>query len=426
MLNCKIRIGDYILYNAFAFVAFWYFFFSSSVVLRPFPYLVWAVLAGVGLFLAAVKHIKVNLIDVCFVGGILFFCVISLYTKDSAVSIYTVINYLVYYSVARAIGTFCSSKAVIRLILLFCMLHLLFLFLQVLAPEVYFAKLLPLLPEYVHYDIKLQMLYNHSYYGFTLQTSMVAMYLSFGALLSGAMLFDPKHHLTKPVYLCLTGLFVLGILLTVRRGSSVVVLFLLAMMFLSSKEKAGNKLLLALLALAVLAVIGVENIPGFSQILEKFSSLLSDHGSILNGRDITFAKAVDAFLQRPLLGHGIGQVENAIGYAWLENSYLVVLVECGLLGAILYFLPFLLIFKRTLAECRRTEKQEAFVRFSLYVQLMYLIMSCIENYMAAPATLFPFFVAAFSSFRCAQETSAGDRGTIGDLQSLRGEFIPLR
>lgn len=391
-----------VLSGLLAFAALWYFYFSSSFVLRPFQYVFWAGMAGLSLLLWILANKPILKVDMWFFGGMIVIWLLSCFGTDALGSLTTMMNYLIYYLVAKMITNQNSSRTVINMILFFSLLHLVCIFVQVFAPDIYNATLLPLLPTAEHTEITEQMEYNEVYYGLTIQTSMIAMYLSIGAILSAVKISCETKKGTKLVFFVLLAIFMVGLLFTVRRGSVVAVVAILALMFLLSSGKAWTKAVAVIAVLFVLAWIGFENVPGLEGLLDKFERQ-ADKGMVLSGRENTFARALERFLDRPLFGFGIGHIEEALGYAWLENSYLVILVECGLVGAILFFAPHAVMVKTIVVNYIKRGRRNIGMCFAFYIQLLFLLMSMVENYLASPATVFLFFVVTFAGQKAVEE-----------------------
>ena len=144
------------------------------------------------------------------------------------------------------------------------------------------------------------------------------------------------------------------------------------------------------------ALVGLENIPGLSSLVTKFEVVLG-RGSIMNGREDSFIEAFGVFLEKPMLGHGIGQIDDAFGYAWLENSYILALVEGGIIGAVALFASFLIAIKDTVKAIKSKLNDNFYLLFAVYIQIMFVLMSMVENYFASPLTTFIFYLAFFAS-----------------------------
>lgn len=391
-----------ILVGAVAFAALWYFYFSSSFVLRPYQYVFWIGMAGLSLATWIIANRRVLKVDLWFIGGMVVIWLLSIFGTDMYGSLIVLANYLIYYLVARMIADQNSSRTILNMILAFSLVHMVCIYIQVFATDVYKAVLLPLLPSDTHTEILEQMEYNEAYYGFAVQTGMSAMYLSVGAVLCAVRMTCTEKKATKVLYAVLVALLSVAMFFTVRRGSTVALILILMLMFFLSKGKASVKMAVAVGLVLLVVIAGVERIPGLQGILNKFE-VQADKNLLMSGRENTFVRSLSLFLERPFFGFGLGQIDTALGYAWLENSYLVILVECGLLGAMLYFVPYGIMLKNTWTNFWKKYRKNACVAFSFYVQILFVIMSMVENYLAAPATLFLLFTVVFAGNKAIKE-----------------------
>lgn len=345
-------------------------------------------MAGLSLLLALVHRTRINKMDVAYLGGMACLIVFSAFSVDSFASMEVVASYIIYYLVARMITKNCEGECIHSIILFFSIVHLTCLYVQVLMPNVYTSYVLPLLPDDIHSIVMDQMRWNAAYYGFSVQTSMSAMYLTIGVVLAAIKAINEKKLTKKIVYIVLVVLFLIATFFTQRRGSSAAALVVLALIYMRMKGNKLSKIFFAIAVAVMVAVIGIQNIPGASGIMNKMTTFIAT-GSIMNGRDDNFRLAFNAIMQRPLFGWGGGQVEAAMGYAWLENSYLSILVQWGIVGFVIFYYPYLKLMKKILKDIKYDENS---IRdFSFYIQILFLIMSMVENYYGEPLNIFIFF-----------------------------------
>lgn len=395
MSNRRNVSGTRMIYGIFAFVSCWYFYFASTFTLRPFPQLFWMFMAALGVFLGMLHKFKLDRVDVAFFFGMVILVLISGLSVDPMSSIRYVANYVIYYIVARMIAKNCEGEIIHTIILVFSIFHMVCVYIQVLVPSIYTSVLMPLLPASSHAMLTEQMDWNAAYYGFSIQSSMSAMYLSIGAILSALKVRDMKKKLAKICYLILTVLFLMATFYTQRRGSSVVTLVVLMLIYLKAKGSIASKILFGIAVIFLIAVIGIQNIPGVAGVMNKFATFIAA-GSLMNGRDSNFTDAIIAIAQRPFYGYGGGQVGTATGYAWLENSYLSILVQWGIIGAIAFFLPYLRLVKKTIFQNKFCKSNNIYSSFSSYIQILFFLMSLVENYFGEPLNIFIYFLIVFA------------------------------
>lgn len=376
------------LFLFFTFISLWYYYFASTYSLRPFPQLFWIGMAGISIVVALIKNVVIEELDKLFVFSFSFLAVSSVFSVNVQASFLVVCYYLIYYLVAKLITKNVKGKDVIGIILIFSIFHMFCIFLQVLLPEVYKTTILPLLPVSLHDTIIEQMNWNSVYYGFSIQTSMSAMYLSIAAILTSLKVKYTKDKAWKGFYIILVILFLVATFYTQRRGSSLVAIFVIALIYFKSTRNKTGFILTAIIAFFLLSIVGFEKIPGLSGIMSKFSSV-KESGSLMNGRDDFFMRAIKAIYSRPFFGFGGGQLEAAIDYAWLENSFLSVLVQWGIVGGVIFFIPYFFIYVNTVNS---SWSNSLFGELSFYIQILYLLMSFVENYFGNPINVFLYFV----------------------------------
>lgn len=299
--------------------------------------------------------------------------------------------YFVYFIAATFISKRVEAKKLLMMINSFCLVHLGCIFLQVFYSEIYIKTILPLLPIDVHKDIIDQMNYNNSYYGFSIQTSVTAMYLSIGAIITATFARNSKSVIRKEVSALLTVVYIIGVLFTTRRGSLAALLLVLAFIYFDTKKGKLSKTLLLFAGIVFLATIGIEQIPGMSTIISKMNKL---SGNMLNGRETIWAMAIEGFFNHPFFGIGIGKASiSSSGYS-VDNAYLSMLLERGIIGTVIYFVPCIIILYKTIVN--RREKTECLyddaISNSYYIQLLFLMMSFVENYYNQALTMFFFYL----------------------------------
>lgn len=402
MIKKDLRKRNNPAFGILAFAALWYFYFASSFVLRPYPQLFWTGMAALSAFIWIGLNQSVSKADVYYFCGMFVLLMLALLSRSPKTSAMIVVNYLIYYLTARMVTRHSTSRVVIGIVVLFSLIHLVCLYIQVFAGGVYESTILPLLPAENRAKVLAQMKYNEAFYGFTVQTSVIAIYMSVGAVYFGTKVSCAETRRAKIINIVVLCLFMIGLFFTVRRGSVVVVTLLLVLMFLQSRGNVFNKTFIAVAVVGLLLFIGLENIPGLSGVFEKFERQ-ADKGSVMNGREYLFADAFQLFMKKPLFGHGLGRGGTVLGYAWLENSYLLMLMESGIVGAVAFFLPYIILLTDTMRQIKRQPRKNVAVQFSFYTQLLFIMMSMVENYLASPLTTFLFFTIVFAGRQAAME-----------------------
>lgn len=373
------------------FIVLWHYFFSSSFVLRLDPKIFWPTIFAIAFVILLMKRevlqgTELTLFKFLYVGFLVCFL-----SADAWTSIINDVYFFVYLGVAAMIGRNITTTKVMKTTLGFCVVHLICIYIQVFVPNAYKSIILPLLPSYSHADILYQMTYNASFYGFTVQTSMAAMYMTIGAICAAIFAKHSKRSITKILYIVLVALFLTGVLFTTRRGSLLALCLVLAYIYFDTSGGKFSKIVLLLLGIAFLLSVGVDWIPGMQGLLDKFDRL---SGNMMNGRQTIWGNALSNFWNYPLFGYGVGNSSLAGGGALIDNAYLAVLVERGLIGSVIWFIPIIWTFIKTYSKKKHASDMDNIAQdFSLYIQLLFVIMSMIENYFGQALAMFIYYVA---------------------------------
>jgi len=375
------------------FIILWHFFFASSFVLRLNPKIFWPVVfvisIGTALYnKAQISGAELEILAFSFVGLILCFLAAEPWTAVS-----NEIYFFIYLCVAAMMARYTSGEIIRKQILFFCIVHLICIYLQVLLPSVYKSVVLPLLPAYAHSDILYQMTYNSSYYGFTVQTSITAMYMTFGAIVAAVNAKHEERKLQKIIYIILILLFVTGILFVTRRGSFLAIMLILAYIYFDTSRSKVSRVILLIVGILFLLYFGIDKIPGMQGMLDKFNRL---SGNMMNGRQNIWEIALDNLWNYPLFGYGVGRANVTGGGGSVDNAYIAILVERGIIGTIVFFIPYLHALIQSHSRRKKRVIASKSVETAFYFQLLFLIMSFMENYYGQALSMFVYYLMIFS------------------------------
>lgn len=375
------------------FIILWHFFFASSFILRLNPKIFWPVVFVISIGTALYNKLQISgaeleILTFSFVGLLLCFFAAEPWTAVS-----NEMYFLIYLCIAAMIAQYTNGEILRNQMLFFCIVHLVCIYLQVFFPYIYKSVVLPLLPAYVQNDIWEQMTYNSSYYGFTVQTSMTAMYMTFGAIMAVVNAKHEGNRFKKTIYITLTLLFVTGVLFATRRGSFLAIMLILAYIYFDTSKSKVSRAVLLLIVVLLLVYFGIDKIPGMQGMLDKFSRL---SGNTLNGRQNTWRIAIDNLWNYPLFGYGVGGANAASGGSSVDNAYIAVLTERGIIGTIVFFTPYLHAFIKTYNRKKKSITTSKTVEVSFYFQLLFVIMSFMENYYGQALTMFVYYLMIFS------------------------------
>ena len=389
----QLQIKKYSISTIVTFIILWHFFFASSFVLRLNPKIFWPLAFLVSIVVALYNRVQLEgaeleILSFSFLG--LFLCFFS---ADPWTAVSNDLYFFIYLCVAAMMARYTSGKIIRKQIMFFCIVHLVCIYLQVLLPAVYKSVVLPLLPSYAHSDILYQMTYNSSYYGFTVQTSITAMYMTFGAIVAAVNAKHEEKNRKKVIDVILILLFVTGILFVTRRGSLLAVLLILAYVYFDTSKSKVSRALLLIVGILLLLYFGIDKIPGMQGMLDKFSRL---SGNMMNGRQNIWKIALDNLWNYPLFGYGVGRANVTGGGGSVDNAYIAVLVERGIIGAIVFFAPYILLLIRSYKRKKIETVASKSVEASFYFQLLFVIMSFMENYYGQALSMCVYYMMVLS------------------------------
>lgn len=385
----KTQLADIV-----TFIILWHFFFASSFVLRLNPKVFWPIMFLVSILAAVYNKVQISgteleIISFSFVGLILCF-----FSADPWTAVNNDLYFFIYLCVAAMMARYTSGKTIRKQIMFYCIVHVVCVYLQVLLPTVYKSVVLPLLPSYVHSDILYQMTYNSSYYGFTVQTSITAMYMTFGAIVAAVNAKHEEKKSKKIIDVVFALVFVTGILFVTRRGSFLAILLILAYIYFDTSKSKASRVLLLIVGALFLLHFGIDKIPGMQGMLDKFSRL---SGNMMNGRQNIWEIALNNLWRHPLFGYGVGRANVTGGGASVDNAYIAVLVERGIIGMIVFFIPYIHTLVQTYSRRKKCGAASKSLETSFYFQLLFIIMSVMENYYGQALTMFVYFLMVFSA-----------------------------
>lgn len=385
----KTQLADIV-----TFIILWHFFFASSFVLRLNPKVFWPIMFLVSILTAVYNKVQISgteleIISFSFVGLILCF-----FSADPLTAVNNDLYFFIYLCVAAMMARYTSGKTIRKQIMFYCIVHVVCVYLQVLLPTVYKSVVLPLLPSYVHSDILYQMTYNSSYYGFTVQTSITAMYMTFGVIVAAVNAKHEEKKSKKIIDVVFALVFITGILFVTRRGSFLAIVLILAYIYFDTSKSKASRVLLLIVGALFLLYFGIDKIPGMQGMLDKFSRL---SGNMMNGRQNIWEIALNNLWRHPLFGYGVGRANVTGGGGSVDNAYIAVLAERGIIGMIVFFIPYIHTLVQTYSRRKKCGAASKSLETSFYFQLLFIIMSVMENYYGQALSMFVYFLMVFSA-----------------------------
>jgi O-antigen ligase len=144
------------------------------------------------------------------------------------------------------------------------------------------------------------------------------------------------------------GLWAIG--LTASRGAMIATLVALTIVPLMMTKLSPGRVVAGILLLAVSGVIVVANIP--QESWDRLGTTVSEvEGGTMNSRLTVWKGGVRAYTEKPFFGHGTATFSSALQKAagfrmGAHNTFLLVLVEQGLVGFLIFALMIGLVFRR--------------------------------------------------------------------------------
>lgn len=325
----------------YIFFVIWQFFMFDNGRLRVYPYLFWPLMTGIALVcMLSKRRVKVSLLGTLTLLAGITAALSSLMSQASSMGLMFLLELVMYFICVQFIsGQDEGVEFALRTAYGFAIYHLVFLLMQCYIPALFnpLAMLLKGSSEtFVISNMALSQSYR-VYLGMTGQTSTISLYLIFGLILA-------LNNIQKTGYkrhYVLTCVFLIGLFLTNRRANSLCGVALVVLYFALENRQMLYKMLVAVLAVAAVLIIGVQNIPGLSGILSKFQ-LAQVYGNMLSGREDTWGVAIKLFQENPWFGVGFNTYTLHATFYNAHNSYLQKLCELGVIGVTIYFAPFIL------------------------------------------------------------------------------------
>ena len=366
-------------------VIFMLIIYSNATVIRGYliimyPLLLVFIIADVALYK---KKLHINFIDVLWYLIILYLLISLPFSYDFKESLI----HIIYYTIMIVVMTLLkSSKDMqLRLIKIFYVSAILY---AMITLSSFFIR--GLIPDYFNFLFDSDRIHRieseisrGAFSGLAGEVSynMYTIAVGFGIVISNLLV---SKRLSK-FNTVLVIIMAVSLLLTQKRSVIVVIFLILLFILIVLKNnkavtKRAFKLLLALVAIAIVVVIV------FPDVLRVFNRFFVDDKLYLSGRNELWAYAKDMFLDRPLFGYGVGSYNiycNNMGYfsgaLHAHNIYIQMLAETGIVGFMLFMVAFISSLLKTVEITRKTmmtsnnSTLKVIILFSLYMQLFFLL-----------------------------------------------------
>ena len=368
---------------------FWYIFFNSSIILRPFYEILWPALVLFCLFLFSrkvIRYIKSEGREVflCMLAYLLMCCISMLYTRSFSDSLLFTFRVFLAFGFVLVVASLDCPDVVFSAIKGYTFILFLISVIQLVLPGVYWSVFLPLVSMRNEPEV-LNGLRQNLATGLTNGYGTNALLLCTGYCVFLSQAVSCKQARAKNIIISIC--FFVMIFLTGKRSYSVIAvgLFFLAVFYALPKYnrvvKILERVLLALLALIAL-LIANSQFHFMDSVINKFVNL-SNSGDVSNGRLALYSKTFDIIGAHPLFGIGINAISDTeVGL--VHNSYLQWIAEFGILGAVVPIVAFVaypvyLLMKgmRLYPLCSEQEK------FTLLASACLIVMYLVSGIVAA-------------------------------------------
>ncbi len=259
----------------------------------------------------------------------------------------------------------CSLYHTISVLHFLVAIHVIFLYMQRIAPNL-FSIVSLIFPPHASRDL---LLIDNAYAGLTGQTSTISYYMIIGISIVLYKLCRKK----KIIYLIELTIYLFAILLSYRRGSFICAGTLICMYLIFGQEKSFHKIFFVAIVSVILICFNVVEITEVSNLMEK-TRYQNQHDNVLSGRMIYWSVAWENFQSAPLFGKGFNSTSTILGASSVHNSYLQKLADIGICGFILFFFPFLKVFILTLNELIARNRLNSWINKYLYSFLMFCFL----------------------------------------------------
>ena len=205
-----------------------------------------------------------------------------------------------------------------------------------------------------------------------------------------------EHKIANITFLVIS---IIALFITGKRGLlifSVISIALIYIYIAFKDEKNILKYIVMILIVVSIGYIAVINIPQTQVIIDKIQ-VLNENKDALNGRDKLWKESIEVFINNPLMGIGIGAIKEVIG-EYSHNSYIQILAETGIVGAIIYVLAiltsvFITIRKASLILKKENLEQKMSIAMSLFLQGVFIMYSFTGNPLYGQYFLVPYMIA---------------------------------
>ncbi len=138
----------------------------------------------------------------------------------------------------------------------------------------------------------------------------------------------------------------------------VIVVAIIGIFFICLRKLSRRQKIIFGFAGAILLVLLYINIDTILvSALDRFSegnvrslvklSQMTEAGDVSNGRESHYNDALKMIYENPIMGYGVGHFENVVKASYVHQLFLELLLECGIVGMILFLIPIIKLIRKT-------------------------------------------------------------------------------
>lgn len=260
---------------------------------------------------------------------------------------------------------------------------------------------------------------NYGFAGFSYQLDQTGMQILYaeGVMIFLYILLKQKFKSNGFKYLMIV-LSVICVFMTGKRMLALISVVAPILTFLFS-QKSGAKRLWIIIAVSVFSIVGYSYLEGNAEkysesiVIGRFARSItkSEAGEdITSNRSILTLEALSYFSESPISGIGVGEFPKRSSMKTdTHNTYLQVLCEQGIIGIVFFIIPLLYCIIKTIKTTRIIPESpcKKLLRFSLYIQLTYILYSYSGNTNINLTGFVMYFIAIAILVNCGNNIKFG-------------------
>lgn len=259
---------------------------------------------------------------------------------------------------------------------------------------------------------------NGNYTGFTSQTAYLAGFLVFGIGIVCILFRSMNERFYRIIFIIGLPLLLYSLLLTGKRGHLLFMLvsLVIASLFSTESKRFFNQLIKVAFLLIMFLFLGLiifanynpDNDSQFGKMYLKIKNTIEGFilgEDVTSGRITLYEHALKLFNEAPILGIGWrGFYESSLGVIRLDklshphNIYIQLLTELGIVGFILFMIPVVFAFIRTIRLLMNADtifshdlRWKTVLQYSLYLQTFFLLYGITGNLLTDHIFLLMYF-----------------------------------